>query len=408
MSNILTIASTDLRIYFQSRGNLFGLLVLPIIMTLFLGGAFSGGGPEYIRIDLLDEDNSPQSERFIAELREINSALLICPIDQDADDRCAMDEADSLDLDTAVQRVQDGDTEGLLVLPSDYGAALAARERLNLPYYAQPATNDIVRQSIEAALQRVNGAVIASLVGLGLKEALGNADSEDTFKEAVFDQATDAWAAPAVSINYTLTDGNTDIFDGFSQTVPGMATFFVAISVLGVAMTSLVKQRQEGTLPRMASMPVRRSDIIGGKILAYFLIGVVQFLIVFAVGVVVGINFGNDPVALVLLGLTYTLCITALGFALAPHMRNESQVSALSTLLGMMMGALGGAWWPLDVAPPFMQVIGHVTPTAWAMDGFRQLFFFGGTLGDVLLPLGVMIVAAIGLFVAGILGFKYQ
>ena len=57
---------------------------------------------------------------------------------------------------------------------------------------------------------------------------------------------------------------------------------------------------------------------------------------------------------------------------------------------------------------PFMQVIGHVTPTAWAMDGFRQLFFFGGTLGDVLLPLGVLIVAAIGLFVAGILGFKYQ
>ena len=85
MSNILTIASTDLRIYFQSRGNLFGLLVMPIIMTLFLGGAFSGGGPEYIRIDLLDADNSPQSQQFVAELRTINSALLICPIDQDAD-----------------------------------------------------------------------------------------------------------------------------------------------------------------------------------------------------------------------------------------------------------------------------------------------------------------------------------
>ena len=104
----------------------------------------------------------------------------------------------------------------------------------------------------------------------------------------------------------TLTDGNTDIFDGFSQTVPGYGDLFRGeLVVLGVAMTSLVKQRQGGYVaPVWPQCLCARSDIIGGKILAYFLIGVVQFLIVFAVGVVVGLNFGNDPVALVLLGLT--------------------------------------------------------------------------------------------------------
>ncbi len=431
MSNILTIARTDLRIYLADRGNILGLLVMPVIMTLFLGGVFSGGGPDFIRIDVLDEDNSAQTQAFIGNLRSVNPALLICPQDQDDANRCALDELDSLDRETAVQRVQDGVTEGLLVLPAGYGAALTTQTALTLPYYAQPEISDVVRQSIEAALQRVNGSVIATRVGVGLRDVLQSANGENSlltifanifqrlqggsvtddsaYSAAVFTQASNAWAAAPVTIDYTLTVGETsDNNGGFTQSVPGMATFFVAFSVLAVAMTSLVKQRQAGTLPRLAAMPVRRSDIIGGKILAYFTIGIIQFLIVFAVGLVVGINFGNDFIALLLLILVYTLCITALGFALVPYMRNESQVSALSTLLGMLLGALGGAWWPLDVAPPFMQTIGHLTPTGWAMDGFRQLFFFGGTLGDVLLPLGVLAVATVALFVIGIVGFKYQ
>jgi ABC-2 type transport system permease protein len=89
-------------------------------------------------------------------------------------------------------------------------------------------------------------------------------------------------------------------------------------------------------------------------------------------------------------------------------MRNENQISALTTLLGMTMGALGGAWWPLDIAPDFMQIVGHLTPVAWAMDAFRQLFFFGGGLPDVLLPVGVLLAAALLLFGIGIRAFKFN
>jgi hypothetical protein len=93
MSKLLAIAQTELRIYLMDRGNLFGLVAMPIIMTLLLGGVFSGDGPDYIRMDLLDEDNSPQSEQFINDLRAVNPALLICPLDQDADDNCQLGES---------------------------------------------------------------------------------------------------------------------------------------------------------------------------------------------------------------------------------------------------------------------------------------------------------------------------
>ncbi|MBZ0300816.1 MAG: ABC transporter permease [Anaerolineae bacterium] len=414
MRNILAIARTDLQVYLSDRGNIFGLIALPIIMTLFLGGVFTSGGTSQVRLDILDQDSSPAATQFIADLRAVNPALILCPADSGPDDGCSLGEAESLNVESSIERVRKGQTDGLLVIPAGYGTGLAAFETIRLPYHtaSDMLTNDPALQSIQAVLQRVNGGVVAARVGEGLAESLDvppAAEGGDSFGQAVYAQANTDRADPPVTVAYTQTEANQpqNQSDGFGQSVPGMATFFVVFSVLGAGMYGLVKERSQGTLPRLAVMPVRRADIIGGKILAYFSIGIVQFVIVFLVGLVVGVNFGHDVLALLLVMVAYTLCITALSFVLAPRMRNDSQISAMTTLLGMVMGALGGAWWPLDVAPQFMQLVGHLTPVAWAMDAFRQLFFFNGSLGDVLLPVGMLVAATAVLFVVGIRAFKF-
>jgi ABC-2 type transport system permease protein len=402
MRNVLTIARTSLRVYLLDRGNLFSLLVLPVILTLFLGGVFSGGGSERIQIDVLDQDISSQSAQLIEDLRALN--LHICPQD---------DCGEVGDEQASIERVRNGDTDALLVIPQGYGAALDSLQPLRLPYYSGSSAmdGDAALQSVQAVLQWVNGGVVAGRVGVGLLDAL---DSEadgvvvGAFANTVYERAQAAWANPPATVVYSETAADQTTSGGFGQSVPGMATFFVIFSVLGAGMYGLVKERTDGTLPRLAMMPVRRAEIIGGKILTYFVIGMLQFAIVFVVGLFVGVNFGRDLLALLLVIVAYTLCITALSFALAPRMRNEGQVSAVTNLMGMVMAALGGAWWPLDIAPPFMQVIGHLTPVAWAMDAFRQLFFFSGGLGDVLPSLAVLLLATVALFAVGIRAFKFN
>jgi ABC-2 type transport system permease protein len=408
MRNILTIARTDLRIFFADRGNLISLFILPVVMTLFLGGAFSGGGPAHIFVDVLDADQSPHSQQLIAELRDANPTLVICPAD--GAELCGLDPDTSLDLETAQARVRAEDTQAALVIPAGYGEAVAALEAVDLPYYAvaNVLTGDVVRQSLETALQRVNGAAIAAQVGLGLGNALDVVADETAFSGAVFEQANRIWDNPPVSITYTMTQPSANETSGFNQSVPGMATFFVVFSVLGAGMNGLVRERKQWTLQRLVVMPVRRGEILAGKILMHVSIGILQFVIVFIVGLFVGIEFGSSPLALIIVMVIYTLAITALGLALAPRMRNESQVSALTTLLAMMMGALGGAWWPLDIAPPFMRVLGHFTPVAWAMDAFRELLFFNGTLADILLPVGVLAIFTVVLFGIGLFTFRYD
>ena len=416
MRNIFTIARLDVLIYLKDRGNILQLIGLPIILTLVLGSAFVGdSGPDRVRIDLLDLDNSPRSRAFADDLRAVNPTLLLCPQDRDGENSCDLDDGATPDTEVSIERVRDGATNALLVLPQGYASALEALEPVRLPYYSATAITmgDPVLQSVEAVLQRVNGAVIAAQVGVVLGDTLSLADDEagrTRLADSVSVQAGESWANPPVTVTYATTKSDEQSgpsLTGFGQSVPGMATFFVVFSVMGGGMIMLINERQQGTLPRMATMPLRRSEILAGKILSRFLIGIIQFLVVFAVGIAVGVDFGNSPLALLLVMVVYVLAVTALGFALAPYMRNEGQASALTTMLGMTMAALGGAWWPLSIAPQIMQIIGHLTPVAWAMDAFQQIFFFGGGLREVLLPVGVLAAATVVLFAVGIRAFRY-
>ena len=92
MRKTLLIALNDVRVYFADRGNLFGLLVLPIALTLMLGFLIQGGGEvATIRVDLHDLDQTSASQQFITQLRQVNTTLILCPTD-DADGSCALGE----------------------------------------------------------------------------------------------------------------------------------------------------------------------------------------------------------------------------------------------------------------------------------------------------------------------------
>ena len=75
--------------------------------------------------------------------------------------------------------------------------------------------------------------------------------------------------------------------------------------------------------------------------------------------------------------------------------------------LALTFASLGGAWWPLEIVPEFMQRIGHLTPVAWVMDAFRDLLFYGGGLSAILPELAVLLGAAVLLFGVGIWRFRY-
>jgi ABC-2 type transport system permease protein len=420
MQTIFTIALNDLTIFFRARGNLIGLIVLPLAITVAVGWANSGrSGPSVLRVDIIDLDQSAQATALLTQLRAINPALRLCPMDNNADDLCRLDGA-PLTEPLALERVRNEWVDGLLIIPNGYGAAIAQSQPVQLPYYstADPALPGSVRQAVESVLQQVNGATVAARVGarfLGILAPLLTLDAvipgDQAVEQAIYQRAERILAARPPAVRYETTKADTPqmsgIQNGFGQSIPGMGTLYVIFTVLA-GTSNLLRERQQWTLQRLAALPLTKAQILGGKILGYFTLGMIQYGVVFAVGLVIGLDFGNDLLAMVLVMAAFALCMTALALLLATLVTSEGQANGLRNLLALTLAPLGGAWWPLEIVPEFMQQIGHLSPVAWAMDGFHDLIFNQGTLVDVMPEIGVLLAIALVLFGIGVRRFRVQ
>lgn len=418
MTPLISIVSNDLRIFFAERSNWVNLVILPVIFTLVLGFAFSGGGgPERLRVDVIDQDGSAASADFLGAVRAANATLGLCPMDNDADDFCNLED-EPLDLARAQARAQAQETEALIVLPQGFGAALTAFERVQIDLYraGNPAQPGPVEQTLNAVLQRENSAsltanvVDALLVNVAESAELSAlvAPVRTSLVERVYTEASALVDARPQAVNFTLNTGDSgaDLQSGFAQSVPGMGAMYVMFTVLG-GMAVLLRERVHWTLQRLATMPVTRAQILGGKVLTYFTLGMIQFFIVFAVGLVVGLDFGARPFLMLPVMLAFVLCCTAMAFAIAPHVTSEGQASGISRLLALTLAPLGGAWWPLEIVPDFMRRIGQLSPVAWAMGAFHDLMYNNGTLIDILPNIGILIAVAVVLFLIGVRTFRY-
>jgi ABC-2 type transport system permease protein len=421
MTKIWAIIQQDLRVFLKQRSNLIALLLTPAVMTIIVAlvdsGTFSGT-PVY-RLDIIDQDGSAASAQFLAAIRASAPELILCPMDNTAKDICSLGKAGTLTESQALDRVAKSTSRGLMEITSGYGASLAALENVTVIFRSSSnfGVSQAVQQAVQAALAQVNAAAVASQVGQSVinrvQGAVPPADPAQQVGSTLYQQALKMEKLQTVNLDYTLsgTPGGGTISEqlqrGLGQSVPGMGMMFVLMNIFS-GMAALIVERHQWTLQRLAVMPVSRSTLLTGKILARFCLGLLQFLVVFIVGAAFQMNFGKDPLALLLLVIVSCLAITALAFAVGSGMKNAAQASMLGLLLTLVLASIGGAWWPMDISPKFLQIIGHVSPVAWAMEGFTALTYNGAHLVDILLPLTVLLGMTVVLFLIAIPRFKYQ
>lgn len=412
MRTTLDIALNDLRIFFSNRSNLIWLIGIPVGMTIILGVAIpSDDGPNLVSVDVINHDTGEASTLFIQSLRQANPNLLLCPMDNTTDDPCDMNEAETLDAALSMVRLEGTDTLAIIEIPGDFSELVSGLEPASIRFVAVEdlTAPQFIQQAVESALTQTNGALAASRIGAQLASQVNpDAPSDAALAESLRDRAAGIWADDPITVNYELTQSSSSgSVGGFGQSIPGIGSMFVMFAVLG-GMALMIEDKRQWTMQRLASMPLTRRQLLGGKILGRFSLGMLQYLIIFAIGVVVGQSFGRDPLALILIMLSFALCVTALSFALGSFVKNETQAAGLTNLLGISLAALGGAWWPLEIVPELMRTVGHISPVAWAMDGYTSLIFENGDLGNVYPSILILLVAAVISFTFGIRRFRYD
>ena len=196
---------------------------------------------------------------------------------------------------------------------------------------------------------------------------------------------------------------------GFEQAVPGTMVMFTMIVLLTSGAIMLVVEREYGLLRRLASTPITRGSLVLGKWTARMLLGVVQLGFAMIVGTVgFGVNWGPAVAMVGLVLVAWASLNASLALLLGNIARTQAQATGIGVLASMVLAALGGCWWPIEITPAWMQAIAVALPTGWTMDALHKLVNFGYGPGAA-----VPHVAAIGLtaLVSGAAAaklFRYQ
>lgn len=147
----------------------------------------------------------------------------------------------------------------------------------------------------------------------------------------------------------------------------------------------------------MLATPTMAGPIIGGEVLSRFLVGIIQAaLIILGSAVVFDVKWGQ-PIGVAAVVIVFTLVFAGAAVFLGALLRNQQQAAGVSILLGLGLAAVGGFMVPLQVFPPTMQRIAHMTPHARGNDAFAQLVGNGASITGILPQLGVLAGFAVAL-----------
>ncbi|HEX7061166.1 MAG TPA: ABC transporter permease [Woeseiaceae bacterium] len=208
------------------------------------------------------------------------------------------------------------------------------------------------------------------------------------------DVALPAPATPAAmpAIEEISAGGGPVTMNTFDQNVPGFSVTFLLLGMLFGVSLGLLDERDWGTLDRVRALPVPAGNILIGKLVSRFAVGVVQMILLFAVGYALfGISLGPQPWALFLPIAGIAFAGTAFGLIVAVLARSRDAVLPLGSIAIVTMAAIGGCWWPIDLEPQWMQRVALAFPTSWTMEAFNDLMIRRRGPEAALVPTAVLL-----------------
>lgn len=381
------IARQFLQATARDRISLIWLLLFPIIWTTLIG-AFSSGGDGPTTIGLVRLDSSSYAQAFqdgLSGEKDFRVQLLA-------------NEAE------AQSQVQGNNLPLALVIPADFGSLLRRGEtvtimvwKTNRPssYYLDELINKVTRRL--AADAATAGFAVSKIAE---RTALTPSQAAAAWSE-IFAKSEEGWRNPRIEVSYQILTSEKEVQmpQGANQASPGFTAMFVLMGLFFGA-GSLVNERRDWTLQRLLSTPTLRFSLLFGKFLGFFLLGAVQLILLILYGqFVLGANWGTNPLGIALVSAAYLLAAVGLGTLLAALARTPQQANAFSILLSIVLGMLGGAWWPVEILSPTLQTIAKFTPIYWAVNGYNKLISFGEGIPALLPNLAILLaIAAVSLF----------
>jgi ABC-2 type transport system permease protein len=364
LRRILHVTSNDLRIMVGDKVFFLWTLAFPILFIVLFGLLFKAGdsAPDVAELVVVNQDQGRWGTYFIDKVRTPG-------------------------VDVTVTDKEPETYSRLLVLPPDFSARIETRRDQALAFRKRENASSRAAARVETRLYQAIARTLSELVLYGEGDLAKFFDGHPEFRDIVIVKGQ----FPPKTV--------TAVPSGFDHTIPGTTVQFIMMMVMIYGGITVMEDRKRGILARLLYSPLSPGGLFRAKLLGRWLMGLLQALMLFAVGkAFFKLNLGNVPLALLVIAV-FALAMAALSVFIGSVVTKEDLIIGLSVLLANTFAALGGCWWPSEIVPPAVRAVARISPAYWAMDALHQLTFFQGGFAQIVPALAVLGALAVALTV---------
>jgi ABC-2 type transport system permease protein len=325
----------DLRLLSRDRSALVFLLLVPMVVIFVIAETHSESGSHSIVFPIVNEDQGPVANALIKVFREHLDVRI-------------MDRAGAEHLVKVENRAP-----AILVLPPGMSKRYLTEKESTIELLTDPA-------------QWTELQAIKVIMLLADREA---ASLGDPFHEEL------------LKIDERSLTGERLSFTSLEQNIPGLAITFVLINMIFSVCFGMRDEEIWGTSTRLGIAPISPVAVIGGKLLARFVIGTLQLLILLLFGgLLYDLSLGKSPLALVLVAASIVFSMSAFSVIIAAIARTREQIIPVGMSAMFALTTIGGCWWPFYESPKWMQTIAQGLMTTWSMFALHDVMLRGRTV----------------------------
>lgn len=408
---MIKLALKDLKLFFKDKRSVLVTFAIPIaLITLFafaLGGAGKSGGSSKIKMQLSDLDSTTASYETTKIFDSLKSILvLVTPLEQ------------------ALENIKKGKQSCVLIIHKGFSDSLSSGKGLPLELQYDEAKEievGLLQQSLISTVASLPFSIgdpktsMANRFNNMVKDAPPGLQKDiQNSSDGLFDLLSEGFAQDSSVPQKTQKNIASDFLGGdikmtkliaagddnkvgLVQAVAGTAVMMLLFSVVGIGM-GLLEEKQEGTLKRLLYTPMNPISILFGKMIAANIISIFQLLIMFLfANLVFGLDIFSHLGGLLIMILATSFACSAFGVLLASFARSRQQVQGLSTLIILVMSAIGGSMMPIFFMPAFMQKLAIMSVNYWSIQGFFDIFWRSLSFTDSTFLFRVLVLMLIGL-----------
>ncbi len=343
LRRIFAIALKEVMHIFRDPGTLYFAVGMPLIMLVLFGYAISFD-VDHIPVVVVDQDRSADSRELIARFLSGKSFTQVAT-------RSAAE-----DIEPLFRRRE---ASVGFVVPKGYAKAVSRGDATAVQVLVDAADNATTNTVLASAMRfsiSVNRDFVKSAVG--------------TMPDPIEARVRALYNPSAKSALYL---------------VPGLiGAIQIMMSVLLTALT-VAREWERGSMEQLFATPVRRIEIVLGKLAPYFGVAMLQMMLVLATGTwLFGVPIRGSIPMLFALSSLFLVAGLGQGLMISVLTKNQmvaTQVAAVSSMLPAVL--LSGFIMPIENMPPALQVVSNILPVRHFMHAVRGIMLRDVSLDDL-------------------------